>query len=147
MQPLLRLAACRIVPMIGPEQARFSMLNVADLSEAVICLSESRQWNHRIFELHDGCPGGYSWRDVIDIIGRITGRRIVGVKVPLSVLKLIAGSNLALARVFGYAPMVTPGKIRELTHTDWVCDNTAIQQATGWEPLVSLEEGFRRILT
>jgi nucleoside-diphosphate-sugar epimerase len=146
MRLLFRLAARGVVPVIGSDRARFSMLSVDDLASVVIRLAECREWRARVFEVHDGHPNGYTWREVIAIIGRITGRRIVGVKIPATLLKPVAGANLALARIFGYAPMITPGKIRELTHTNWVCDNTAIEQATGWQPSVSLQEGFARIL-
>ena len=50
------------------------------------------------------------------------------------------------ARVAGYAPMLTPGKVRELRHSDWVCDNTLLTRETGWIPRVLLEEGLRRTL-
>jgi nucleoside-diphosphate-sugar epimerase len=68
------------------------------------------------------------------------------VKVPLAVLKTVSSLNLHAARIFGYAPMLTPGKLRELRHPDWVCDNTAFSRKTGWEPRVMLEEGLRRTL-
>jgi nucleoside-diphosphate-sugar epimerase len=40
--------------------------------------------------------------------------------------------------------MLTPEKLRELRHPDWVCDNDAIQQVLDWQPQVQLEEGLRR---
>jgi hypothetical protein len=42
--------------------------------------------------------------------------------------------------------MLTPGKVRELRHPDWVCDNAALTAATGWAPAVGLDEGLRRTL-
>ena len=34
--------------------------------------------------------------------------------------------NLRLARITGKAPMLTPPKLRELRHADWVVDNRTI---------------------
>jgi nucleoside-diphosphate-sugar epimerase len=68
------------------------------------------------------------------------------IKVPLIVAKLFARLNLIAARVIGYAPMLTPGKVRELRHFNWVCDNTAINTATGWTPRILLAEGLQRTL-
>jgi nucleoside-diphosphate-sugar epimerase len=42
--------------------------------------------------------------------------------------------------------MLTPGKVRELSHPDWVCDNTALSNAIGWAPRVLLPEGLRQTL-
>ena len=61
-------------------------------------------------------------------------------------LLAVAGVNLTAARLFGYAPMLTPWKVRELTHTNWTCDNEAIQKAIDWEPRIDLAEGIRRTL-
>jgi nucleoside-diphosphate-sugar epimerase len=61
-------------------------------------------------------------------------------------LHIAACVNLSGARVFGYRPMLTPGKVRELTHADWVCDDASLRVATGWKPRVLLEDGMRRTL-
>lgn len=67
-------------------------------------------------------------------------------RVPRSVLMALAGLNLLLARRLGYAPMLTPGKVRELTHPDWVCDNAAITRAFGWKPAIGLAAGLAQTL-
>jgi nucleoside-diphosphate-sugar epimerase len=61
-------------------------------------------------------------------------------------MQAAARANLALARVFRYAPMLTPGKVRELRHPDWVCDDAALRRVTGWAPRFPLEAGMRRTL-
>jgi len=72
---------------------------------------------------------------------------VLPVSVPSGILRLLAQLNLGLARPLGYAPMLTPGKVGELTHPDWVCDNHGLSQAMGgWTPRVGLEEGLRRTL-
>jgi nucleoside-diphosphate-sugar epimerase len=45
--------------------------------------------------------------------------------------------------MLGRAPMLTPEKLRELRHPDWVCDNTAISADLGWRPATQLAEGLR----
>jgi hypothetical protein len=61
-----------------------------------------------------------------------------------SVLGLAALANLGAARLFGYAPMLTPGKVREIAHPDWLCDSGAFVLATGWRPALGLESGLAR---
>jgi nucleoside-diphosphate-sugar epimerase len=67
-------------------------------------------------------------------------------RVPLVLVKFAALMNLAAARAVGYAPMLTPGKVREISHPDWTADNTALSQHTGWSPKIDLAEGLRRTL-
>jgi nucleoside-diphosphate-sugar epimerase len=53
--------------------------------------------------------------------------------------------NLTLSRLLGYTPMLTPGKARELTQTDWVCNNKDLINATGWRPEINLEQGIQSL--
>jgi nucleoside-diphosphate-sugar epimerase len=130
------------VPVAGPEDARFSLIYVEDLAEAVAALLEQREWLQGPFELDDGRPGGYRWPDVLAAAGRVCGRRVRGLRVPRPILAWVAGANLGLARLLGYDPLLTPGKVRELTYRDWVCDNAAFSRASGWAPRTMLDAGL-----
>jgi nucleoside-diphosphate-sugar epimerase len=68
------------------------------------------------------------------------------VKVPLWLLKSLAPLNLMAARTLGYKAMLSPGKVRELRHPDWVCDNAPLSREIGWKPGIGLKEGLRRTL-
>jgi nucleoside-diphosphate-sugar epimerase len=116
------------------------------MAEAIVCSLESGMGWGRSYEVHDGHAGGYSWEDIIDALARINGRSIHQIKVPVALLRLGAALNLAAARMFDRTPMLTPGKVRELTHPDWVGDNTALTRDTGWIPQVTLDEGLRQTL-
>jgi nucleoside-diphosphate-sugar epimerase len=146
MLPLLRWMARGIAFVVGSGNARISMLYVDDLADAVQRWLLKDALAEKVFELHDGQPAGYSWQDVIDTIEHLSGKRVRSVKVPLAVLKTVSSLNLHAARIFRYAPMFTPGKLRELRHPDWVCENGAFTRETGWTPQVSLQEGLRRTL-
>jgi hypothetical protein len=41
--------------------------------------------------------------------------------------------------------MLTPGKVRELTQADWLCNNTDLSSATGWSPQITLDKGIRML--
>lgn len=142
--PLFRWMERGIAPVLGSANSRFSLLYVEDLAEAVLRWLVSGTALHRTFELDDGRPGGYTWTEVADIIGSLHSRSVIPVRVPVLFLRVLAALNLAAARVIGYKPILTPGKVRELRHPNWVCDNAAFTGATGWSPKVSLEEGLRR---
>jgi len=146
MLPLFQWMQRGITPIIGSDKSRISLLYVTDLAEAIVYWLHRGKRSRCFYELHDGHTGGYMWQDIIDAVSRLNGRAIYRAKIPVSFLKLLASLNLTAARVFGRAPMLTPGKVRELTHPNWICDNTALNSDTGWTPKVTLEEGLRRTL-
>ena len=126
--------------------ARFSLIHVDDLASAVLRWLEADTGYGRIFELDDGHPGGYDWNAVRTLAGRALGRvgPVRQLPIPLSLLRLAAWANLCAARLLGYAPMLTPGKVREITHQDWLCDSHDFADATGWRPIIGLESGLAR---
>lgn len=144
--PLFRWMARGVAPVLGLRDARFSLLYVADLAEAVVKWLDSPSIHSGMYELADGQPGGYTWRDVIDTIALLRRRRVFSVSIPSWFLNVLAVSNLLLVKISGAAPMLTPGKVRELRHLNWVGDNSALRDAIHWNPHVSLEEGLRRTL-
>jgi nucleoside-diphosphate-sugar epimerase len=145
--PLFRWTGRGIAPILGRADARFSLLYVEDLAEAVVKWLDFRRGERQCFELHDGRPGGYSWGEVIETVARFYGKTPFYLRVPESVLLFLARLNLTTALLLGYAPMLTPGKVRELRHHNWVCDNDALSREIGWFPRTSLEEGLRLTLS
>ena len=141
MLPVFRLMARGIAPVPGNGESRFSLLHVEDLAAAVEMILESPQPG-RTFELGDGREVGYDWFEVIEIATSLRGRPVRRLHVPLSLLSLAAGVNLTLARLFSYRPMLTPGKVREIAHSDWVADHRELAAATGWQPRIGLEVGL-----
>lgn len=143
--PLLQWMARGVVPMPGAAGARASLLHVDDLAKAAVKLLDSPAQG--TYELHDGHDAGYSWEEIATIVEGAAGRgRGWRLKLPEGVLRSVAAMNLLAARLFGYLPMMTPGKINELRHPDWVCDNTEITLATGWQPHISLQDGLSPLL-
>jgi nucleoside-diphosphate-sugar epimerase len=146
MLPLLKMIKRGIVPILGNQQDRFSLIYVDDLADAVCCLLMSKNiQKYDFFELHDGSPDGYTWRQIAEIATYINGKEPLCLSIPKSLMQIIALANLGLARLFGYQPMLTPGKIREIFHPDWTCDNSAITAATGWKPRVLFSDGMKRL--
>jgi nucleoside-diphosphate-sugar epimerase len=144
IRPLLRWMARGIAPVLGGRDHRFSLLFVDDLADAIVRLLQSGVDGGDVFELHDGRSGGYTWDDVRAAMARWRGRPVRAVPIPRRLLTVLARANVAMAPVRRRAPMLTPGKVRELLHHDWLCDNTALSAATGWAPRVGLDEGIRR---
>jgi len=146
MEPLLKLIRRGIVPVVGSKDGRFSLLYVDDLAEAVICLLRpDRISDGQCFELHDGHPNGYTWTEIATIAAQLNGKPAHCFSLPRGLISMVGRINMAVASLSSYQPMLTPGKVREIFHPDWVSDNTAITQAVGWQPKILFSEGMRRL--
>lgn len=142
LAPLWRGLARGWLLRAGPAQARFSLLHADDLARAILVLLERSVLGCRSGSLHDGRDRGYSWADVASIAEAVSGRRIRTLPVPRSALSLVAQVNQGVSRLSGQAPILGPGKVRELNHVDWVCDNTLLEDIPGWAPAHQLEQAL-----
>jgi nucleoside-diphosphate-sugar epimerase len=144
--PLL-LGLYRGLGVIPGHSGRFALICVDDLVSAIMA------WIHRpdadgpCYEVHDGAPrGGYDWDEVVAAIESVRGRRLIAVRVPRRLLAAAAAASLAFHRLMHRAPMLTPGKVRELYFPDWTCSNDAFGSRTGWVPRIDLQAGLRLTL-
>ncbi len=144
--PLFQLMAKGVAPILGPRTARFSLLYVDDLAGAVLRWLELENCPGGVYELHDGRQRGYSWDEVVDEVVALRGRPVLRLPVPGWALRAMALLSTAAARIGGYPPMLTLGKVRELRHPDWVCDDRAWRLASGWTPTVAFPDGLRMTL-
>jgi nucleoside-diphosphate-sugar epimerase len=146
MLPLFQSMFRGLAPVIGSDSNRVSLLYVEDLVDAIVSWLENSKNSKCFYELHDGHKSGYSWQEIIDVVERMKGKAIFRLNIPVSFVRLTASLNLMAAKVFGGSPMLTPGKVRELVHPDWVAENDQLIRETGWAPKVLLEEGLRKTL-
>ena len=144
--PLFQWMGRGIAPVLGEADARVSLLYVEDLCSAVLRWLDAGQCRSGVYELNDTRTGGYRWDEIIATVSALRAGRIIRLPVPAMLLRSLAAMNITTARLIGYAPMLTPGKVRELRHTDWVGDNTALTAAIGWRPCISLQEGLQRTM-
>lgn len=144
MLPLFRAIRAGLALVVGPRTQRLSLLHVEDLGRAVLaCIATQDACNGMTFEPDDAQPEGHSWNDIIAAARGLMP--VLKCPVPRSLLMLIARINLRLSRLFHYAPMLTPGKVRELSEPSWLCDNSRLRDVTGWAPQVPLRSGIARL--
>jgi len=143
MLPILKLARKGLVAPPGPKDQKLSFIHADDLASATLAWLKSwEKCNHGVFTLDDGHAGGYDWQEIAETISHGGYRRV---NIPSWILFGAGHVNLAISRLLGYAPILTPGKARELTQPDWVCNNKALSNATGWFPEINLEKGVHSL--
>lgn len=142
IRPLLQSMKMGILP-VPSTASRFSLIHINDLVFAITQWAALPHPISGVFELDDGTPGGYNWATLIELANQIWGRSVLKIPIPVALLNMLATTNLGLARLFHYSPMLTPGKVREITHPDWMCDNTDLSKALGWHPTIKLADAMQ----
>lgn len=143
---LLRSLRYGVLATPSSDGARLSLIYVDDLCGAIAALLSAAVESGSLFEVADGCAEGYSWSDIAEAGGHL-GRRVIRLPVPFGVMRTLAAVNQALSRITGHVPRISPGKVRELFHEDWVCRDDALSRCTEWRPTVDLVEGIRRTMS
>jgi len=144
MRPLFQWMLRGFAPLIGSDKNRVSLLYVQDLVDAIVSWLDSSCQPQQFYELHDGHENGYSWQEIIETVERLRGNSVFRTNIPIPLVNAIASMNLMITKVLGSSPILTPGKVRELTHANWVANNHLLSSQTGWAPKTSLEKGLRQ---
>jgi len=129
----------------GPRDQRISFINVRDLSNLINVLVENNATGETL-EIDDSKPGGYGWPEIIGAMSTATGKRLLSLHLPATVVRMVAGINAAVHRLGGSTTMFTPGKARELLHRDWAARAPAAGTLSGWTPAHRLAEGFEKTM-
>lgn len=145
MLPVFQWMSRGIALVPGSPGSRISLIHVHDLVASLIACLTGNTARHGVFTPCDGKQGGYDWHEMAALAAATWHRRVRIWKVPAPLLDGVARINLLAARLTGGAPMLTPSKLRELRHPDWVVDNASIHEATGWEPEIDLARGMEAL--
>ena len=132
-----------LAPIPGDGSGRVSLIHVNDLAGAVTAVLDAPATAGLTFEVSDGRPQGYGFREMLELIAEVLEVRARLVPVPPTVLKLVGAINQGAGRIAGYTPMLTPGKARELCHPDWLCRDHRLAEYTSWSPRIAASEGLR----
>ncbi|HBV21808.1 MAG TPA: NAD(P)-dependent oxidoreductase [Nitrosomonas sp.] len=147
LKSLFKATSRGLLPVVGKPNNRFGLIHVDDLVAAIQFWLNIETPCNDIFELDDGTPNGYSFESLASLAQEVWKKPVRCIMIPHTFIKNAAILNLWLARIFNYSPMLTPGKVKELQHHDWVCDNTPLMHALpGWKPSVRLHESLPLII-
>jgi 2-alkyl-3-oxoalkanoate reductase len=144
--PIFRQLRSGLLFVPAVPDARFSLLYVHDLADAIVHLLATATWRRSVLELDDGREGGYRWADLAEIAGRQLGRRVRTIALPRPILWPIAAIAGLGGAAVGRAPRLSPGKLRELFHGDWVARPTRPSPLQGWSPRTTFAAGFEQTL-
>lgn len=142
--PYFRLVKSGLAPEpAGAPPPRASILYVEDVVRAILAAADEAAPG-AAYEIGDDAPEGHSWREIGEALGAALGVRPRPLPAPVWLLTAYAAAASGLSRMAGRAPMVTPGKIREFFHPDWVARDNLLSAATTWRARTPLKEGFAK---
>ncbi len=126
-----------------PGAGRFSIVEVSDLSRALLALAENPS-SRGIFEIDDATPGGLSHREMAAHIAAALGKTPTYLPLPPAALKLGAAIDTLGAKLAGRLPALSFDRARYLAHPDWVADSARLRALGIWAPEVPAAEGIAR---
>jgi nucleoside-diphosphate-sugar epimerase len=125
----------RVAIIPGTRSGRFSLIHVGDL---VRLLADALAGTlNGVHEVSDGTAGGYGWAALVAAAAQSEGRAITPIFMPRTIMMAIAHAAAAVSR----KPAITPDKVRELYHENWV-----VQQGLAADTPVTFAEGFAQTI-
>lgn len=136
-----RMAARGFALQPRQPDARLSLIHVEDLAEA-LAQALDRRPSPSVCEIDDGRAEGYSHSDVAAAAAAALGRSVRTVPVPRELIGAVAELNSRRPST----QILTPGKVRELFHPDWVAHDRRLAASLAWTPRYDLVEGFHHTI-
>jgi len=126
--PLVRMATAGWTGRLGSRMTGVSLVDGRDAAAAAVALLETGTATGAFF-VDDGRTG-YDWPALAEVLGRMAGRRVRTLPLPLAVLKVL--SFLAGKSRAARSPVLNRDRIRDLDTPGWVCDGSRLTAATGF---------------
>jgi nucleoside-diphosphate-sugar epimerase len=136
---LFKYAKSGIIPLIGSFEI-FDMIHVKDLVKALILILENKKSLNQIYFVSDG--NHYRLEDLGKKLSQTMKRDIRYVKVPLSVAKVYFGVVQTINKLKGHPSMVNKDKLREISHSKWICSIGKIKGELNFNPSVEIDYGL-----
>jgi len=137
-----RTVARGLAPQPKVPAARLSLIHVTDLTEA-LALALDRPHPSAVYEIDDGREAGYGYRDMADAAAAALGRRARSLRISRTQMMALAQLNLLRQSLGGATQILTPAKVNEMFHPDWVAHDRRLAKAIDFTARHDLAEGFQ----
>lgn len=142
LERAIALLKWRIVPAIGDDRPRTSLVDVDDLVEALILAATDVRGVGEVYYVTDG--HSYAWPE---ITAALAGELDLGrprIRVPFGAQILAAGLSEAAARLAGRPPVLTRAIVRAGRGLFWLYDGSKIRRELGFRPRSTMRDSVRR---
>ena len=136
-----RAVARGFAPRPNLPDARLSLIHVGDLADA-LALAVERPPPASVCEIDDGRDGGYGYGDMQAAAEAALGRTARTLAIPRVAMDGIAQVNRVSHALGGPVQILTPGKVKEIFHSDWTVHDRRLAAAIGFAARYDLARGF-----
>lgn len=133
---LYKMVKRGIFPYWG--KSYYSLVYVEDLVKGMIEAALSKEAVGKTFFISD-CKV-YSNDEIASAISQAVGSRPIRLPLPHGMIPFLAGLGRFLGR---NGSIINRDKVKELSHSCWVCDSTRATRELGLAPRTNMNEGFK----
>ncbi|HKN19552.1 MAG TPA: NAD(P)-dependent oxidoreductase [Dissulfurispiraceae bacterium] len=130
-----KMVKAGLAPMWG--SCHYSFIYIEDLIHGILLSALDENAGGEIFFMSDGVI--YSSDDIINAVADAVQKRPVKFKIPRFAMS-VAG---LISERYGKSSIINADKIRELRHSDWICDMSKAAERLKFKPQVKIKEGAR----
>jgi nucleoside-diphosphate-sugar epimerase len=135
----IKLAAQGWAFLIGSKPQRLSFIYVKDLVQLMFATLESGHPG-KIYLAADG--KAYSSEELSKAVEAVAGKKTLQVKVPLPIVRAVAGISELAGKIKGEVPPLNREKLAELTAESWFCNMETTFGDLDFQPQYDLYSGM-----
>jgi nucleoside-diphosphate-sugar epimerase len=136
---MFKFARKGIMPYWG--SGHTSVIYIDDMINAILLAAHNENAIGETFHISDG--GFYSNDEVIDAIASSLDVRVHKVKLPRAMLPAVGYLGDGISKLMDKKSMINRDKVKELRHSEWVCNITKAKSSLGFAPQVGIKEGIK----
>ncbi|HOW86320.1 MAG TPA: NAD-dependent epimerase/dehydratase family protein [Candidatus Aminicenantes bacterium] len=144
LERTLGLLRRRIVPAVGDERPRTSLVDVDDLVEALLLAAADPRAVGQTYYVTDG--RAYAWPEIIAAAAAELGLGRLRLRVPYGAQMAFAALAESAARLTGRPPALTREIVRSGREYFWVYDGSKIVRELGFQPRYGMQDSVRRMV-
>jgi nucleoside-diphosphate-sugar epimerase len=138
---LFRWVSYGIKPTIGSTERRFSLIHVKDLARGIVDVTFDARAAGQTYFMTD--PEPYPFGALMGMLAEVIGKRPVPVRLPTSLLFLIARLVEGITWFTSRPAILSVDKARDMVQPYWVCSGEKARTQLGFEPKISMADGLR----
>jgi nucleoside-diphosphate-sugar epimerase len=131
-----------LMTTIGFDKKVISLINVIDLVNGIYLASVSDKAKNQIYFISS--EKYYTWDEVGDVCNKVFNKKPIKVKVPHSIVYVIAAIAQFFAMFSSKPATLNLEKARDITRAAWICDTSKAMKDFGYRQNLSLEAGIKR---
>lgn len=130
---------------IARRQKPVSLCYVKDLVEALQLCTRRELASGEILNIAD--PRPYTWKELGEAAGRVLGKKLTRVKIPMALFHLAATLSELVNRIKGKPGIFSRDKYIDLKQPGWVANVEKAERLLSFRPRFDLESGLKETMT